>query len=219
MQEILKCIPASKLIIIDLRLESHGLVNGKPVSWTDCRDNSANVRKNLTEIEKDEKNRLKRAQLDKLLVLNAVTSPQTVKVQTVKTEKEFVESLGMTYIRFPARDHYRPSDQVVDDFVRFLTQLPSDSWIHLHCKGGKGRTTTFMIMMDMMRNSKKVGFEDILKRQKLIGGNDLFNLHEPEHYKHLPAKERLEFLKKFYEYCQQNPNFQLTWSEWNKRSN
>ena len=41
---------------------------------------------------------------------------------------------------------------------------------HFHCKEGIGRTTTFMIMYDIMKNYKEVSLNDIIKRQYLPSG-------------------------------------------------
>ena len=58
---------------------------------------------------------------------------------------------GLEYMRLATLDFYRPSDRVVNKFVELIKNNPN-SWLHLHCHVGKGRTTTFMAMYDMFYN-------------------------------------------------------------------
>lgn len=214
---LVSALSQSLMIVVDLRQESHGLINGKAVSWTDGRYNWANAQCTSEEIERDERKHLQQAVENGQLLLNAHTIPQEWIVERVQTEKEFICSLGFPYVRIPVQDHCRPTDQVVDQFVQLIVSLPPETWIHFHCRAGKGRTTTFLTMYDMMLNASHVSLESILTRHKLIGGTDLFKIHEPTHYKHELAITRLEFVKKFYLYCQQVPDFTLSWSEWLER--
>lgn len=211
---LLKTLVKSKLVVIDLRQESHGLVNGQALSWTDGKHNWANVDKSLEEIEQTEEGLLKQVLNQGHVVINPHIKPEELSVHHVKTEKEFVQSCGVMYKRIPVKDHCRPSDENVDEFVNFIRQLPSDTWVHFHCRAGRGRTTTFLILRDMMFNANRVSFDAILARHKMLGGTDLLRLHDPEHYKHYPAIERLEFTRNFYQYCRQVPDFNIPWSQW-----
>jgi hypothetical protein len=84
--------------------------------------------------------------------------------------------LGLEYLRLPTTDHVRPRDSEVDEFVRFALDLAPGTWLHFHCRGGDGRTTTFFVMHDIMHNAPEVSVEDILKRQHLLGGSELGKL-------------------------------------------
>lgn len=213
LKTLIKLIPPSHIFLIDLRQESHGFINGRALSWFDGFQNEANCKKTLAEIEADEQKRLEGVlKVGKIGI--KCEENQNVPVQRAQTEKQIAESLGLTYLRLPVTDHHRPSDKIVDEYVEFIKNLPSDAWLHLHCRGGKGRTTTFMIMYDMMLNTPKVSFDDILERHKLIGGTDLRALHTPDHYRYQPGLDRLNFIKAFYQYCQQVPHFDLSWSDW-----
>jgi len=71
-----------------------------------------------------------------------------------------------------------------------------------------------MSMYDMMHNAKNVSFEDIMKRQTLIGGSDLLNVDDKD-----KSETRLDFTKKFYNYCKENQDgFQTSWSQWLKNN-
>ena len=213
MLQVLSVAP-EKVVVMDLRQESHGFINGKPVSWTDGNYNYGNLHKSKREVESDEYQRLKLAEQSKKIIIDPSGDSTKLTVRSVKTERDFVESNGCQYIRMPVTDLNRPSNEVVDQFIAYVKNLPEDQWIHFHCKAGKGRTTTFMTLLDIMRNGQNVAFNEIMARQKFIGGSDLTSIEKPDMEKSRAAKERLEFVKKFYHYCRQVPNYRVSWSEW-----
>ncbi|MEQ8224090.1 MAG: hypothetical protein ABRQ37_17365 [Candidatus Eremiobacterota bacterium] len=218
-----------KVIIIDLREESHGLVNNMCVSWYKTTNN-LNEGKSLEEIsliEKDLLNKLKddgKTDIDIILkrpdMLNAGTwdvKKLPVIVEQVMTEEELVTEHGYGYHRIPVTDLRRPEDNDVDDFVNFYKNLSNDTWLHFHCKAGKGRTTTFMAMYDMMKNYDKVKKEDIINRQWISGGLNLTDIEDNANINTEWSKARYDFILKFYDYCSQNgPDYKITWSEWLK---
>ena len=207
-------IENDQLIIFDLREESHGLINGVPISWTDGENNFPNQKKLKIEIERDEEKKLSLAMQTGSIIINPYERPSKIAVETIQTEKEFVESLGYRYFRLPVTDHHHPSDEVIDKFITLIKNLSDDQWVHIHCKGGNGRTTTFMILFDMMKNASQVELDHILARQQIIGGVDLSELESKSGEKRKAGKERLEFVKRFYAYCQQVPDFHMNWSTW-----
>lgn len=207
--------PDHQIILVDLREESHGFINGIPMSWTNGETNDANLHKTVEEIEEDE-----RFKLEELVKQGIITvslkddkGTQTIVMNSARTERELIESLGLTYFRMPITDHIRPSDQFVDQFVSFIRHLPKDAWVHFHCKGGSGRTTTILTMCDMIQNTSKVSLDDYFIRQYLLGGKDLREL-DKNSFKFEVSKERLAFIQQFYTYCCQEPDFQISWSEW-----
>lgn len=207
-------ISPEKLIIVDLREESHGFINGNPICWTDGIYNHANLHKKKSEIESDEYLRLKLAVQAKQIVINPLANPTRISVYEVKTEKNIVEEYGSIYVRLPVTDHSGPSHEVIDQFVELVKNLSSDQWVHVHCRAGKGRTTTFLALFDIMQNARYVSLKDILARQHLIGGIDLTKDKKNDAKKTQAAQERLELVQKFYLYCQEVPNFQMSWSNW-----
>ncbi len=222
LSKILEIVPASQLLLIDLREESHGFVNGIAVSWYGEKD-WGNKDKSLDEIQSDEKERLQRALNDQYIYIyekNAlINEPLLVQVTEAYSEEDLAQKMGIPYIRIPITDHLKPSSRDVDFFVeliktRILSNPNPDLWIHLHCSAGRGRATTFIAMYDMMRNAAHVSFDDILSRQAMIGGKDLsvpFDISDWRYYHHF---ERLQFLEDFYNYCIKNPNFEKSWSSW-----
>lgn len=215
-KEMIKQLPTdpTHLVVLDLRQESHGLVNGTPISWTDGVYNNGNLNKTKSEIEADEQQRLQLAARSGRILIDPMEGPARLEVKSAKTERELVEEAGCQYIRLPVIDHTRPSDLTIDQFVDIVNHLPNNRWIHFHCRAGKGRTTTFLTLLDIMKNAQHVSLEDILARQQLIGGIDLNANESKKRERKQAAEERLEFIKNFYTYCREVPDFHVSWSQW-----
>jgi hypothetical protein len=224
LQLMKKTIPADKITIVDLRQESHGLVNGIAVSWYAAR-NEINKGKGLPEIVTDEQGRLNSLlQTSEVVIATKTkknpdtgeqfaTETKTIKAERVATEEQLVQSMGFNYFRLPVPDHRRPTNSDVDQFIAFFKALPPDTWVHFHCKAGRGRTTTFMVMYDMMKNAKTTSMENILARHAEAGGID-FNA-EYKDWRQQAAEERTAFIKDFYQYCQaNNDGYSTSWSAW-----
>jgi hypothetical protein len=215
-------LPGERVVVVDLREESHGLMNGIPVSWKG-EHNWANRGKSLDEVLADEREKLdallskKKVSVTRILEKDDLEEfmEETPIVKTARTEQEVCKAAGVGYLRIPVTDHCRPSDKTVDEFVKFYKGRPGDLWLHFHCKEGKGRTSTFLALCDMMHNAKKVSFDDIVQRQHLLGGTNLLALIPPESWKYQPSSERAQFVRKFYEYCKVNSDgYRTGWSAW-----
>lgn len=204
------------ILDVDLRQESHGYINGIGVSWVG-KNNHANVGLTRDKIISDEKEKLNTIIENRYVAFdknpkNTDAVKEIKNPDTVQTEEELVKSLGIDYLRITVADHEKPSDDQVDLFIESIKDISKDTWVHFHCRGGSGRTTTFMTMYDMMHNAKDVSFDDILERENLIGGIDLKKDDGKEE-----SRSRLEFLKLFYNYCRENKDdFKVSWSEWKK---
>ncbi|MDQ7823279.1 MAG: protein-tyrosine phosphatase family protein [Candidatus Eremiobacteraeota bacterium] len=210
------------IVIMDLRQECHGFLNGTPVSWKAVH-NWENVGKSIAEVTAEENKRLRKAFNDEIIVIYRVIDkddddeyvPESMAVKSAASEKEACEKEKVWYSRIAVTDHRRPSDDTVDRFVKYVRDMKKGTWLHFHCKAGKGRTATFLAMLDMMRNARKVSIDDIVLRQYLLGGANLFPHTEPGSWKYPYEKEREEFVRKFYQYCRENQDgFRTGWSEW-----
>lgn len=217
-----------KLTVIDLRQESHGLLNGLAVSWY-MGENQLNRGKTLTGIEEDETSRLASLLEHRSATVFRLSSPESadeprvgidpelVRINDAITEKELCADLDIYYVRLPVADYQHPADEEVDRFVRLVKSMGKDSWLHIHCREGDGRTTAFLAMFDMMHNAKAAGLEDIVKRQWLLGGIDLLSPTVSAEWKSSYAQERANFIRHFYQYCQNSDDeFSQSWSEWQK---
>jgi len=209
-----------KITVVDLRQESHGFLNGLPISWQMGR-NQINRGKTLPEIEQDEGSRLD--ELSRKMtagVFNCDESgkgidPEILKVNDAVTEKQLCADLELYYLRLPVADYQRPGDNEVDQFIELVRSMDDNSWLHIHCAAGMGRTTTFLAMFDMMYNAKYVSLEDIVKRQWLLGGIDLLSLPPADAWDYAYTEERANFIRHFYQYCQNNnDDFKQPWSAW-----
>ncbi len=217
------------LYIVDLRLESHGFAGGHAVCLY-APENGINKGLSPREVETHEQ-----AFLSKLItnppehIYQIVekggghirqTTPVAGSYTPVLSEADLAKERGVHYIRFTTLDHSRPEDAVVEAFVTFVSALEEGTWLHFHCRAGRGRTTQFSAMYDMLRNAKDVSFEDILHRHYLIGGSPLFELDaDPdEQWKKKMNQDRLSFLKSFYAYAKDPKGFEsgASWGEWLK---
>src|SRR5262245_6471535 len=205
--------------LVDLRQESHVFINGIPVSWY-ADDDWANVGRSLAWIEEDEMLHLVRMVAARSITVGTVVKgkdgqvsmkdPVNVDVKDATTEMGLAHQLGIDYIRIPVSDHCRPTDDMVDRFVTFVHGLPANAWLHFHCHGGDGRTTTFMTLYDIIRNAQTVSLDDIVARQSLIGQYHLFGRNSE------PEKLRAAFIKAFYSYAKEGGYSSMSWTEWVK---
>lgn len=197
------------IIDIDLRQESHGFINGNAVSWLVNKDD-ANAGLTLQQVTEKEKQQLASIPFGKTISLD--NGKYTLVPTVVESEEHLVKPDNIKYFRIPVTDGHRPTDDMVDRFIDLVTNLPEKSWLHFHCKAGLGRTTTFMVLYDIMNNAKNVSLQTIIDRQYQLGGEDLFK----------PGNEntRVIFIKNFYEYAKSNTDgFKTTWSQWIKENN
>ena len=217
--KMLTQLPADRLIIVDLRLESHGYLDGMAVSWYGAF-NRANVGKSPAEVETIERELLDQTLLGpaKVARLNpdkSIGSTIELNVTHALTEAELTKLFGVKYFRVQSPDYVKPTDENVDQFLAFYKKLPKDAWLHFHCHAGEGRTTVFMAMIDMLRNARQVSYDDIMARQWLIGGQDIRTATSADPWKQAVYAERAQFTKDFYTYVTQRDNEAITWTEWN----
>lgn len=232
------------LTVVDLRQESHGFLRVEPVlydeseiavSWFIERD-WINVAKGLVSIKADEIRRLtgvaKSQDLEVYVIdtktpieagICTATSHSVFPTGTYDTEQTLLQERNIRYLRLPTTDRCRPRDSEVDQFIAFEKTVEEDTWVHFHCRAGDGRTTTFMAMHDIFHNTPEDpnapgdSLDFILGRQEGLGGIDLRQLNKSnDSFEHPFERERLEFMKNFYDYVRQakSGGFKLTWSDW-----
>lgn len=219
-----QAIAADKLVIVDLRQESHGFANGSAVSWYG-NHNWGNLNKSTSDILADEQDRLNGLLQQKKVVMNKNLikdkrsgnligfETERWNVDSVMTEEQLAQAQGLGYFRITVPDHRRSSDQDVDQFISFVKVLPENTWLYFHCEAGKGRTTTFMVMYDMMKNAKHDSLDEIVARHVAKGGLDLNDIGND--WRAPYAQERQAFLQKFYEYCRSNnDSYTTSWCAW-----
>lgn len=214
LQKILSILPTNKVTIVDLREESHGFINGDAVSWYGTRGWS-NRGKTLDQIEDDQLQKLSKSGKQPFLVAyKQKTYPVLLFPRDIFTEEELAHSLNVDYLRLPVTDHCRPTDEIIDQFLEFVKTLSPDTWLHFHCSAGQGRTTTFLVMYDIVKNATKVSLENIVKRHEALGGINILSLPSDHFWKHEHAEQRAEFIRLFYEYCKDGHHLETPWSLW-----
>lgn len=213
-----------QLFVVDLRQESHVVVGGYPVTrrgkmdWANVGTSSgeALVKDNqlAEELRREQSITLPHADYLK----GKSGDPQKVRLngEPVFTEQQIVETAGAEYRRLAVTDHTRPRRETVDEFIDLIRALPNDASLHVHCNGGRGRTTTFMILYDMLRNAGNVEASKIIQRQSALGFNYKMTDIEDANPAKLPfLEDRLAFLHEFHVYATENPGgLPLNWSQW-----
>lgn len=221
------------IMIVDLRKESHGLLDGFPISWFGYRnwENKGKSPKEVTAIEKklindlNQRYHLNCKNLAKTYVKSEngtesiFTAEPILFTKMAVTEKFFVRKLGHKYSRFYVLDESPPDDIQIDKFVRLFKTLAKNTWLHFHCHDGHGRTTSFLAMYDMIHNAKKVTLQDILQRQKLMNGADLLNVTRNEPWRDTLSRERIQVLEDFYQYARDPNGYEkCSWLTWRKKA-
>lgn len=201
------------VLLIDLRQETHLYVNGLPISIFDRQD-QINWGKSPERINDEEHAWLEHTLKQQKITLNLTKkskngfkipiNPFILNVKFAYLEKEAAAKADLHYYRIEVPDYHPPSPSQVDQFIKILHSVPEHYWIHFHCAGGKGRTTTFLAITDIIYNYKQISLNDIIMRQVLMGGIDLLD-DSPTSLKDQPWKKeyktaRKNFIHLFYNY-------------------
>ena len=197
--------PSNKpLVILDLRKEFHGFLNGIPISWF-CPRNWHNAMSTGKEIEFFENQRLQFIQEQKQVEIfykqkEFLYNSTIIAVKDVCSERHLAESLDSLYVRIPISDHRHPSENAVRKLLNTFKRYPLQYFHYLvHGRGGAGRTTLVLVMIDIIQNEGRLSFHQIIKRQFSMGRSDLSDvLRHKDSYKFTHAVNRLKFLVKFY---------------------
>ena len=215
-----ECADGRTIYIVDLRRESHVMVNdGIALSWYEVH-NWSNVGKTLEEIEADEAERFG-AMVGQTLTAygredDTPINQTDITIESFITEKALVESEGFQYYRMPIQDHTWPTPEELDDFISFVKGLdPDQSWLHFHCQAGSGRTGIMMTVYDMMRNPD-VPMMDLVVRQTMLGGSYPLYVEDSDNYKAPLYQVKARMTPLLYEYIQEQhaSNYEIPWSQW-----
>lgn len=201
-----KTINKPNICIVDLRQESHGLLNDLAISYHNFYKLVNNGFNTIETLEKEE-SELSKIKVNSQVKIFRVNGKlyDCITAEYVSNEEKAVNDYGMQYKRYAVRDGGVPTPQTVDDFVNFIKDKPDDLHLHFHCHAGEGRTTTFMVLYQIMNNQNNLTLDQILSYQYNIGGIVLTT----DGY-------RLDFLNSFYEYIQENKdsNYSIPYSQW-----
>jgi predicted protein tyrosine phosphatase len=219
-----KGVQPEHVIILDLRQESHGYLNGNAITLCD-KHNWLNLEKTRDEVIGNERQWL--YDLSLLDQVNNVLSHKqftrleytlgkSIRVKSITSEKDLITKWNFNYLRIPVPDHRAPGDKEVDQFVSLMANLPDKVWLHIHCRGGKGRSTSFLAMYDMLKNADQVSFDDIIKRQASIPPYYNLSVVERDDPELSPYyQERYLFLSSFYQFARDRLlGYKGSWTAW-----
>lgn len=145
-----------------------------------------------------------------------------VKESNLRTEAQMASKYRFHYLHIPLKARAIPQSDFVDAFVNALENISQPAWIHTDCQSGRGRTSLAMAMIDIIKNHDKVTLENILKRQYLLGSQDLADtsLWRNGTYTQQMLNERKAFIISFYHYIKQRKAGGISsWDEWKEAGN
>ncbi len=195
--------------IVDLRQESHGFLNNDAVSFysTERLLNNGFDSEETLASEKEKFGLIKPG--DVVNIFNKRGRfKESITVEKSQIELDLVENAGLNYVLFATRDGHIPTPSMVDSFVSFIVKTPPTTHLHFHCNHGEGRTTMFMSMFQMMKESSFKSLQEILDEQLEAGGIVLTD-----------DTIRANFLQDFYDYTKENAatNFKTPFSVWSQK--
>lgn len=219
-----KIEPKQPIVVIDLRQESHGYLNGRAITLV-ASHNWLNLGKSNEQSKSDEntwlyqlssKGKVYGILTNKQYASKDYSNGKVMAVTMIRNEEYFVLKHGINYKRLYVADHMRPLDSEVDEFLKIIRSNPQNTWYHIHCRAGKGRTTTFLSMYDMLKNADKVSFDSIIERQATIFPfYDLAAINHGTPEMNVYYVQRYEFLKEFYLFSRDAlAGYHGTWSKW-----
>ena len=203
-------INKDNICIVDLRQESHGMINDLAISFLNpYKDlNNGFTTEQTIKAENSLLNKIKIGNTIQLYKHTGIFI-KDITVDFISNESQLVTEADMQYKRFAVKDNSAPTPDIVDEFVEFIKNKPDDIHLHFHCAAGKGRTTSFMVMYQAMKNNSNLTLEQLLSYQYNIGG---VNLHD--------NNIQYNFLEDFCNYVQKNKdsNYSISDSQWIKES-
>ena len=203
-------INKDNICIVDLRQESHGMINDLAISFLNpYKDlNNGFTTEQTIKAENSLLNKIKIGNTIQLYKHTGIFI-KDITVDFISNESQLVTEADMQYKRFAVKDNSAPTPDIVDEFVEFIKNKPDDIHLHFHCAAGKGRTTSFMVMYQAMKNNSNLTLEQLLSYQYNIGGA---NLHD--------NNIQYNFLEDFCNYVQKNKdsNYSISYSQWIKES-
>ena len=137
------------ITIVDLRSETHGLLNGDHLSLYG-QENWDNMGLTHEQIVENEKQIIHGLVGKEIETGGTSRGGRTTKmlVTSAETEEELCARKGVGYLRLTVLDHCFADPRSIDTFVSFVKDMPEDTWLHIHCQAGMGRTNMFLVFYD-----------------------------------------------------------------------
>lgn len=188
-------------IIVDGMAEFHGYVNGIPTTFFAYQRHG-------------------RPDFKHLIRRWIFTGTTKICADRVIPEAIEAKKYGFDYKKVNIGSKFIETDANIDEIVAFYDTLPPNAWLHFHCAHGKGRTSILLIMLDTLKNAPRIALADIVKRQYLLGSEDLLNIEVWQNgtYDEKKLKARKKFIEAFYAFiCQRKAGGIQRWSDWRRQ--
>ncbi|MBY0291714.1 MAG: hypothetical protein K2W92_00260 [Alphaproteobacteria bacterium] len=185
-------------IIVDGMAEYHGYIHGIPTNFF------AYQRKGSPELKH-------------LIRRWFFTGTTDIRLGLVNSEPMEAKKYGFDYKKVNVGSQFIETEENIDEIVSFFDTLPENVWLHFHCAHGQGRTSILLVMLDTFKNAPLVSINDIVKRQALLGSEDLFNtdVWKGRTYNKQMLEARKKFIEEFYQFvCQRKTGGIQRWSDW-----
>jgi predicted protein tyrosine phosphatase len=174
LQDLSKRYPGKKIPWANLREEPVIYVKGKPYSLRKLKAWNENLETNKgmsgQAVEKQEE-RLRQEILQRLadgklklrgetnsFKLKDETVPLDLKPEDIQTPRQVADELSqcfnIEYKRIPIGDEKAPEPRDLDAIKNWVESFPADAPMVFNCHAGRGRTTTAIVVADMVRRSK-----------------------------------------------------------------
>ena len=155
-ENIKSSINKPDICIVDLRQESHGFINDLAISFYSIGKDLNNGFTTEETVSTEDKLLNSIKQNSQISIYDKLGKVLTnITVDSVSTENNAINKNGLKYQRFAVKDGGIPSATVIDDFVDFIKNKPEGQHLHFHCDAGEGRTTTFMVLYQIMTKLKE----------------------------------------------------------------
>jgi Inositol hexakisphosphate len=196
------------LYVADLREECHGFVGDAAVSWYGTQNAEC------VDIGDEAADDLERRRLDGLTGAAAVFLANAEDVKRGRSlryrrraggdVRDERAALGLPrghYLRWRITDHRRPTIQVVEELVAWARAHLGRAHLHVHCRGGRGRTALVSTLLDILAHARDTALETILARQHQLSGYDLLRTTTPSAADAPHIAERRRFVSSFFTYA------------------
>lgn len=187
------------IMIVDGISEFHGYVKGLPTTFFAYQNPAPHWKYDIRRL--------------------LITGTTDIRPDLIVSEASEVKKQGFLYVHVKVGSKFMASDTIIDEIVKVFESLPENVWVHFHCHYGKGRTSMMLVMYDIMKNAPHVSLQDIVRRQYLLGSEDLLNtdIWRKGSYTKEQLEERKEFITKFYTFiCQRKAGGIQRWSDWHR---
>jgi hypothetical protein len=170
LSQVIAKFGTKELFLVDLREETHGFLGDTAVSWYADND-FANVGMSPGLVQRDEEARLAALAGEETVDVFTIGKDKqdnrkqqrvlpltcdSVSLKMPQTERQAFDQKTMggctvNYVRLPVTGHCWPSEKMLSEFCTAVpvSADPATTWVHFHCHGGDGRTTSFLALYDI----------------------------------------------------------------------